>query len=185
MIARRAIVVLAAAILLATALVGVWAANPNEAEATLITIETCDGGAIDLTSDEKQMLDLHNQIRANEGLPLLCVHPVLTEAARAHSQEMLEKDYISHASFDGEAILDRLERFGYSFGDYSYGAYAENIGWAMGQKGASDSMFRYWMESPDHNVNILDKKFLEVGVGIQAGSGSEGTAHTVDFGTRL
>ena len=37
----------------------------------------------------------------------------------------------------------------------------------------------------DHNVNILNKKFLEIGVGIQAGSGSEGMAHTVDFGTRL
>jgi uncharacterized protein YkwD len=173
MIARRAIVVLSAAILLATALVGVWASNPEEAEATLITVETCDGRAFDLISDEKQMFDLHNQVRANKGLPLLCVHPVLTEAARAHSQEMLEKDYISHDSFDGESIVDRLVRFGYSFDDYSYGAYAENIGWGEGQKGVSDAMFRYWMESPDHNVNILNKKFLEIGVGIRRGAAAK------------
>jgi len=184
MIFRYAIGVLAAG-LATTAVVVVAAAASDEAGATLVTVETCDGGAIDLTNDEKQTLDLHNQIRVAEGLPLFCVHPALTEAARAHSQEMLDKDYYSHESFDGETPEARLERFGYTFSDYSYWAYAENLGEGTGSLGTPDSIFEYWMNSHDHRVNILAEEFQEVGVGVRGtGTDSGTTMYTVDFGTR-
>jgi uncharacterized protein YkwD len=62
---------------------------------------TCTGETIELNGHEKRMLDLHNLTRFDYGLQPLCVHPALTEAARAHSQEMLDGDYFGHASLDG------------------------------------------------------------------------------------
>ena len=40
---------------------------------------------------------------------------------------MLDKDYMEHNSFNGESIRHRLERFGYTFGGYTFYLYGENI----------------------------------------------------------
>ncbi len=150
-------------------------------------VETCSGETIELNGDEKQMLDLHNQARANNGLPPLCVHPDLTEAARFHSQEMLDKGYFSHDSRNGESVKARLERFGYAFAGHPYWKYGENVSWGSGDLGAADRRFDEWMDSPEHRANILDKNFSEVGIGARTGTfeAQDGAKmYTVDFGTR-
>lgn len=160
---------------------------PPGAHAALVSVRTCDGGTIDLDAGEKRMLELHNRARTKRGLKPLCVHPALTEAARAHSREMLDKDYLSHQSFDGETVKERLERFGYTSDDYSYYVYGENIGWGCGSSGAPDDVFKWWMNSPDHRSNILGKKFREIGIGAVAGTYktcTQATIYTVDFGAR-
>lgn len=53
-----------------------------------------------MTIAEEPVFKLHNQARTSRGLKALCVHPDLTQAARAHSQEMLDKDYMEHNSFE-------------------------------------------------------------------------------------
>jgi uncharacterized protein YkwD len=181
---RYATVVLAAASLTTIAAV-VVAVGSDEADAVLTTVETCDGGAIDLTNNEKQTLDLHNQARVNEGLSPFCVHPALAEAARAHSQEMLDKGYFSHRAVGDETLEARLERFGYTFSGYSYWAYAENIGQGAGSLGTPNGIFEYWMTSNEHSVNIFNEDFQEVGVGVRDTGSEGGTAmYTVDFGVR-
>ncbi len=125
MILRYATVVLTAAILALTAAVGVSAVESKEAEAaSTVAVKTCTGGTFDLTTDEKRMLDLHHQTRTSKGLRKFCVHPDLMEAARVHSQEMIEKDYFSHNSFNGETFSARLKRFG-----YNWRIAGENIAW--------------------------------------------------------
>ncbi len=181
---RHAAVVIAAS-LATIATVAVAVVDASEAGAALTTVETCDGGAIDLTNNEKQTLDLHNQVRTNEGLSAFCVHPALTEAARAHSEEMLNKGYFSHRSFGDETLVARLERFGYTFSGYSYWAYAENIGQGAGLLGTPEGIFEYWMNSDEHNVNIFNEDFQEVGIGVRDTGSEGGTAmYTVDFGVR-
>ena len=59
---------------------------PEEAEAAGNTVKTCTGGRITLKTEEKRMLDLHNQTRAERGLPKLCIHPALQRAARAYQR---------------------------------------------------------------------------------------------------
>src|SRR5215212_10490521 len=86
----------------------------------LITLETCTGETIELNGYENRMLDLHNQTRADQGLQPLCVNPALTQAARAHSQEMLDDGYFGHDSFNGETTDARLVDFGYAPEGYSY-----------------------------------------------------------------
>ena len=188
MVVRRVSVVsLAATLAVIVVAVGALILVPQQAHATLVSVNTCDGGTITLNAEEKRVLDLHNRARKKRGLKRLCVNPILTQAARAHTQEMLAKDYTSHNSFNGETVKERLERYGYTFDGYSYYAYGENIAWGCGSYGAPDSIFRWWMHSSGHRSNILKKSFREVGIGVLRGtykSCTEATMYTVDFGVR-
>jgi uncharacterized protein YkwD len=142
---------------------------------------------IEVSADEKCMLELHNNARTKRGLKTLCVHPDLTAAARAHSQDMLNKDYASHESPSGENVGERLERFGYGSDGFSYYLIGENIAWGCGSRGSAEHLFKWWMHSRGHRQNILNKKFREVGIGARTGtfkSCDHATMYTADFGTR-
>jgi uncharacterized protein YkwD len=160
---------------------------PQGARAAPVSVKTCDGGTITLNPDEKRVLELHNRARTRRGLKALCVHPALTEAARAHSKEMIEKDYTSHDPFNGETVMERLERYGYTFAGYSYYLCGENIAWGCGSAGDPESIFKSWMHSPDHKATILNKRFREVGIGVLTGTYkgcTRAAMYTVDFGVR-
>jgi uncharacterized protein YkwD len=173
-----------AAMLVIVLMVG-GSASGQEYDTDFATVETCTGETIQLSGYEKRVLDLHNRTRVDYGLQPLCVHPALTEAARAHSQEMLDGDYFGHESSDGGTVEGRLEGFGYTSYGYSYWAIGENIGWGTGYKGLPDHRFDEWMASSDHYPNILSEDFDEIGIGVRVGHGyDDGTMYTVDFGTR-
>ena len=160
-------------------------ASGQEYDAGSATVETCTGEPIQLSGYEKRVLDLHNWTRADYGLQPLCVHPDLTEAARAHSQEMLDGDYFGHASLDGGTSGGRLEGFGYTSYGYSYWAIGENIAWGTGRKALPDDRFDEWMGSSEHWPNILSEDFQEIGIGVRTGESYDaGTMYTADFGTR-
>ncbi len=192
MLLRYAMVLMAAAVLGVGVAVGISVINPPPAKAPLITVETCGGGTIELNTNEKRTLDLHNQTREKEGLRLFCVHPILTKAARAHSKEMLDKDYFSHNSFDGETFAERLKRFGYTPAGYSYYTVGENIAYGSSTDAAPGTIFENWMDSPGHKANILNKNFRQIGIGARTGTFCSEpnkcytgtTMYTVDFGTR-
>ncbi len=185
-IARR-VCVLVAALLLATAtvlLMGVLTAEkPASAQSTLSGgyVTSCDGESLYLNAYEKSTYELHNQTRASNGLATLCVHRALTQAAQYHSQEMIDKGYFDHNSYDGESFSARLERFGYD----SYEEVGENIAWGSGTNAYPDSIFQIWMNSSEHQENILSPNYREVGIGTATGEceGYSGcTMYTVDFG---
>ena len=146
------------------------------------TVRTCGGGTITLNVKEKRILVLHNRLREQRGLRPLCADPELTRAARSHSREMIEKDYFSHPSYDGESVGERLKRFG-----YDGRIQGENLAGGSGTYGEPDTTFQRWMNSPAHEANILDSRYRPVGVGTCTGDfkGFEGyTMYTVDFGVR-
>ncbi len=187
-VARR-VCVLVAALLLATAtvlLMGVLTAEkPASAQSTLSGgyVTSCDGESLYLNAYEKSTYELHNQTRASNGLATLCVHEALTQAAQYHSQDMIDKGYFSHNSYDGESYSARLERFGYD----SYEEVGENIAWGTGTNAYPDSTFQSWMNSSEHQENILSPNYREVGIGTATGEceGYSGcTVYTVDFGVR-
>jgi len=187
MATKRVLAFFIAAALAVIAAFGVSVLEPQEAEATLVSVSTCDGGTITLNAEEKRVLELHNKARKKRGLKRLCVNPILTQAARAHTREMLNKDYLSHNSFNGETAAKRLERFGYTSDGYTYYATGENIACGCGSYGAPDNIFKWWMHSTGHRSNILKKRFREVGISVLTGtfkSCSQATMYTVDFGTR-
>jgi len=152
------------------------------AEATTANVKTCGGGSITLKAREKRTLVLHNRARANRGLRRLCVDPRLTKAARSHSREMVEKDYFSHNSYNGESVGARLRRFG-----FDGSVHGENIAGGYGAHAGAGPTFERWMASADHRANILDRRFRRIGVGTYTGDyeGIKGyVMYTVDFGSR-
>ena len=158
--------------------------DSTDSEAAVIGayVTTCDGGQIYLNAQEKRTLQLHNETRASRGLRPFCVHPALTNAARAHSQEMMNRDYLSHNSYNGENAGTRLKRFGYNW--FTYG---ENVSWGSGRLGFARPRFDAWMNSTGHRANILNGRFREIGIGTAFGNfrGNPGSiTYTVDFGTR-
>ncbi len=185
---RRTALVLISALVACIAALGLSLVGPQPAQAAGgAYVQRCGGGEIFLNEQEARALDLHNQARAEHDLKPLCVHPRLQEAARAHSQEMLDKDYAAHESFNGDTVKQRLKRFGYGFARYSYYAYGENIAWGAGPQGSPESAFDFWMKSPDHRPNILSERFRQIGIGARTGTFQtygESTLYTVDFGVR-
>ena len=188
MIIRYVTIIFTAAMLAATVAVGSLVVEPKEAEAVSnFPVRTCDRGTIELNAEERKTLELHNRMRAEKRLPRFCVHPGLTEAARAHSKEMLDKDYFSHSSFNGENFGVRLKREGYKSRGYKYWTAGENIAWGSGSYHTPVNRFDTWMKSSGHRTNILNKRFREIGIGVEEGtykSHSGARMYTVDFGTR-
>src|SRR5699024_3391203 len=76
---------------------------------------------------EQEVFDLVNQIREENGLEPFVYNVTLAETARAHSQDMIDRNFFSHTNPDGEDPFDRMRDNGLSFS-----MAAENI--AAGQR---------------------------------------------------
>ena len=148
-------------------------------------VETCSGRSIYLNAKEKKILQLHNRARTERGLESLCAQPALTEAARAHSRDMIEKDYFSHTPPGGATLAERLESHGYTLeGNWKV---AENISWGNYSYGTPEYVFEGWMDSTSHRPHILNGEFRQIGVGTHTGTykGYENaTMYTAEFGVR-
>lgn len=183
---KYASVVCVATILAMVAVLGASLAQTRNAEAAA-TVPTCTGGTITLTDAEKRSLDLHNRARASKGLSKFCVHPALQKAARAHSKEMIDRDYYSHNSYNGETFSSRLKRYGYTPRSGRYWTVGENIAYNYSTGVASaEKVHSQWMNSTRHKANILKKDFKHIGIGAAYGTykGSNVTMWTADFGAR-
>lgn len=178
---------IAAVLLAAVAALGVHAFDPAPAEAADdYAASKCGGGKISLNADEFRSWQLHNDTRKSRGLSRLCVHPALQKAARAHSQDMLDRDYFDHyTKGTGRDPGQRIKSAG-----YDWRTYGENIGF---NQTTPEAMHDAWMHSSGHRHNILNGRFREVGIGAVTGdyngsrgdyNGSRVTMYTVDFGAR-
>jgi uncharacterized protein YkwD len=180
---KHTIAVLGAVFLAAASAFAFSAVRPTDSEAAATGgyVKACGGGSLYLNAPERRTLQLHSEARASRGLRPLCVDPTLTGAARAHAREMMDRDYMSHNSANGETYSARLRRFGYTR------PAGENISWGSGSQGSPESRFEFWMNSPPHRANILARGWGEVGIGTATGrfkGYGNAVTYTVDFGTR-
>ena len=122
---------------------------------------------------EQEVFDLVNQIREENGLEPFVYNETLAETARAHSQDMIDRNFFDHTNPDGKSPFDRMRDNG-----LSYSMAAENI--AVGYP-SPEAVVEGWMNSEGHRANILgDCK--ELGVGLALG-GSYGYYWTQCFAT--
>ena len=122
---------------------------------------------------EQEVFDLVNQIREENGLEPFVYNETLAGTARAHSQDMIDRNFFSHTNPDGEDPFDRMRDNGLSFS-----MAAENI--AAGQR-TPEEVVNSWMNSEGHRANILGS-CEELGVGLALG-GSYGYYWTQCFAT--
>ena len=67
--------------------------------------------SVSLSPLEQGVLGDINALRLSHHLPTLQLSSALTDAARAHSQEMEADGYFAHTSYDGMAFWKRIQRF--------------------------------------------------------------------------
>jgi len=170
--------------------------DESTASAEVIATPSADDIAKQPTPQEVLVIELINRARfdpsaeatrygigLNDGItgtqitadkkPPLALNLLLTDAARAHSQWMLDSDVFSHTGANNNSPSDRMIAAGYSFtGSWSNG---ENIAWA-GTTASTINLTSYALthheglfKSPGHRVNILGTSFRELGVGQKQG----------------
>ena len=129
---------------------------------------------LELSEEEKTLLELTNKERADKKLPPLEANPILFKVARAHAANMAKQGKMEHV-LDDKNPAQRIEKAG-----YDYRSVGENIAW--GEKGAKiDVIFKGWMDSKIHRENILSRKYDEIGIGL--GTDDKGDIYyTQDFG---
>jgi uncharacterized protein YkwD len=133
------------------------------------------------------ILCLHNQIRAQNNLPLLKDNAKLRKAATSHSGAMVNEGYFDHTSPDGDSFVDRIIGAGYAKRNDGW-TLGENLAWGTGDLSTAQGVMDAWMNSAGHKANILKKAYREVGIGIRLGVPSDegvGATITADFGVKL
>jgi hypothetical protein len=109
------------------------------------------------TSVERQIMDLANQARAEQGLGPLVWNASLAAAARRHAALVARSGQLSH-QYPGEPDLAaRMTQAGAKFQ-----VAAENIA----QGTSADQLHQEWMNSPHHRANILDPRLDAIGVAV-------------------
>jgi uncharacterized protein YkwD len=146
----------------------------------------CGGQPVPIVNDgyEQRIVELTNQVRAENGLPPLKRVNGLNQSARYHAADMNNDDYFSHDTHDRNSgslqevcsTWDRIEHF-YT----NWLALAENI--AAGQR-SPESAMDGWMNSPDHYHNIMSDQYFEIGTGFFLGDSTYRYYWVQNFGKR-
>ena len=116
---------------------------------------------LELTAEESELIDFINAERLSHGLGSVRPSNVLMQVARAHSQDMIDRDFFDHVNPDGWGPRERLDKAG-----YNWMTYGENIG---GGYTSAELMSNGWMNSSGHRANMLNPELTQIGVGYVAG----------------
>ena len=136
--------------------------------APMLDLDTKDTVEVDLNAEvlEKIIFRLTNEERESQGVEPLILDEDRSAFARAHSQDMVENDYLSTLDLNGDAPGDRIRAahgFGYvsvplDNGRYLITGISENVGKLDAQSNSIGArrFVDLWMESPENKVAILD-----------------------------
>ncbi len=103
-------------------------------------------------------VELANRERRDRGIPELSVSPTLERAAALKLADMEASGYFAHTSPAGRSPWSFMDDAGYG---YRYAG--ENLAIHFNDP---ESEHETWMESEKHCQNILDPRFVEVGLAV-------------------
>jgi uncharacterized protein YkwD len=130
-----------------------------------------------------------NAQRRQAGLAPLRDNPRLDAVARAHSHDMVRRNYFNHTAPGSVTFDRRIRGSGYLARVPRYDL-GENLGEGTNSAATPESMVSGWMRSAEHRANILTRDYRDSGIGIAAavptsfGHGDRGATYTQDFGRR-
>ena len=110
-----------------------------------------------MTTDEKEVFDLINNQRTQNGLSALKLDTETLRVARIKAQDMVDNNYFSHNSPTYGSPFQMLNSF-----KISYKTAGENIA----GNSSNSSVVTAWMNSSGHRANILNSSFNYTGVGV-------------------
>jgi uncharacterized protein YkwD len=109
----------------------------------------------------KAVLCLLNKERSRHARSRLSRSRKLQQAAQSHTETMVATNCLSHACPHEPDLEGRIRRSGYLKGAHRW-QFAESTGCGV----SAEAMVANWMASTYHRINILGKKFRDVGVGV-------------------
>ena len=110
-----------------------------------------------MNSDEKEVFDLINKQRTNNGLQPLKEDAEVQKVARIKAQDMVSNNYFAHESPTYGTPFQMLNQF-----NISYKTAGENIA----ANSSNSSAVTAWMNSSGHKANILNSNFNYTGIGV-------------------
>lgn len=110
-----------------------------------------------MTADEKEVFNLINQQRNNNGLQALKVDEEVQRVARIKAQDMVDNNYFSHTSPTYGSPFDMLSSF-----KVTYKTAGENIA----GNSTNSAAVTAWMNSSGHKANILNGNYNYTGIGV-------------------
>ena len=110
-----------------------------------------------MNSDEKEVFDLINKQRTNNGLAALKNDSEVQRVTRIKAQDMVDNNYFAHTSPTYGSPFDMLKSF-----KISYKTAGENIA----GNSSNSSAVTAWMNSSGHKANILNSNFNYTGIGV-------------------
>ncbi len=134
------------------------------------------------------VLCLVDRERARDGQRPLRANGRVQLAAQRHTDDMVAREYFEHVSPSGESLAGRLRASGYIYSSNIGYALGENIAWGTLEDATPEAIVAAWMASPGHRANILDPRFRDTGIGVEArvpsslGEGQPGAMYTQDCG---
>ena len=105
-----------------------------------------------MNTHEKEVLDLINKQRTNNGLKSLKVDEEVQRVARIKAQDMVDNNYFSHNSPTYGSPFEMLKSFKVSYKSSNSGAVTS------------------WMNSSGHKANILNGNYTYTGIGVVSSS---------------
>ena len=110
-----------------------------------------------MNDDEKEVFDLINKQRTNNGLQALKIDNEVQKVARIKAQDMVDNNYFAHESPTYGTPFQMLKSF-----KISYKTAGENIAANSSNSGAVNA----WMNSSGHKANILNSSYNYTGIGV-------------------
>lgn len=110
-----------------------------------------------MNADEKEVFDLINKQRTNNGLQALKIDNEVQKVARIKAQDMVDNNYFAHESPTYGTPFQMLKSF-----KISYKTAGENIAANSSNSGAVNA----WMNSSGHKANILNSSYNYTGIGV-------------------
>lgn len=110
-----------------------------------------------MTTNEKEVFDLINNQRTQNGLSALKLDTETLRVARIKAQDMVDNNYFSHNSPTYGSPFQMLNSF-----KISYKTAGENIA----GNSSNSSAVTAWMNSSGHKANILNSSFNYTGIGV-------------------
>lgn len=129
----------------------------KQAEGNLEAINDYKPEPVQLTEDEKKVLDLINKQRIENGLEELQINDELQNVVRIKAKDMVENDYFAHESETYGSPFDMMKN-----NQINYRVAGENIAGNPDIEKAIEA----WMNSESHKSNILNNSYNYTGIAV-------------------
>ncbi|MHB1347967.1 MAG: CAP domain-containing protein [Candidatus Humimicrobiaceae bacterium] len=116
--------------------------------------------AAEMDDYENAIAAMINNIREQNGVNAIAADGTLNEVAEIRSSDLINRNYFSHYTPEGDNVFDVMRGMGVSF------RYAgENLAQsAPASAGTVDGFLNAWLNSPTHRANILRAQYKKIGV---------------------